>query len=138
MARFYGRVGYGESVEVLDENEDGTGVWIDTIVEHYYYGDVIRNTRNLQEGENLNFDLSVQNSISIVADAYANEHFFAIRYVEWAGTLWTVSAVEVQSPRLLLRLGEVYNGSKARYTYFSKLSFGILLDIETSGLVEGV
>lgn len=104
MARFYGRIGYGESVETAP------GVWVDNIVEYSYYGDVIRNARNLREGENLNVDISVQNSISIVADAYANEHFFNIRYVEWAGTLWTVSSVEVQSPRLLLRLGEVYNG----------------------------
>lgn len=106
MARFFGRVGYGESVE----QEDAPGVWVDNIVERSYFGDVIRNARNLREGENLNADLSVQNSISIVADAYANDHFFAIRYVEWAGALWTVSSVEVQSPRLLLRLGEVYNG----------------------------
>jgi len=104
MARFYGRVGYGESVETAP------GVWEDQIVEHSYFGDVVRNARTLREGENLNPDLSVQNSISIVADAYANDHFFAIRYVEWAGTLWTVPSVEVQSPRLLLRLGEVYNG----------------------------
>jgi hypothetical protein len=104
MTRFFGRIGYGESVETAP------GVWEDQIVEYSYYGDVIRNARNLREGENLNFDLNVQNSISIVADAYANEHFFAIRYVEWAGVLWTVSSVEVQSPRLLLRLGEVYNG----------------------------
>jgi hypothetical protein len=104
MARFFGRVGYGETVEVTP------GVWEDNIVERSYFGDVIRNARNLREGENLNMDLSVQNSISIVADAYANDHFFAIRYVEWAGTLWTVSSVEVQSPRLLLRIGEVYNG----------------------------
>jgi hypothetical protein len=104
MARFYGRIGYGIPVET------SPGVWVDEIVEHLYYGDVLRNARNLREGENLNFDLSVQNSISIIADAYANEHFFAIRYVEWAGTLWTISSVEVQSPRLLLRLGEVYNG----------------------------
>jgi hypothetical protein len=104
MARFFGRIGYGESVETAP------GVWVDQIVEHSYFGDVIRNARNLQPGENLNADLSVQNSISIVADAYANDHFFAIRYVEWAGTLWTVSTVEVQSPRLILRLGEVYNG----------------------------
>lgn len=107
MARFFGRIGYGESVETEP------GVWVDEIVEHSYYGDVIRNTRNLQPGENLNSDLSVQNSISIVADAYANDHFFAIRYVEWAGALWTVSHVEVQSPRLILSLGEVYNGPKA-------------------------
>jgi hypothetical protein len=104
MARFFGRIGYGESVETAP------GVHQDEIVERSYFGDVVRNARNLREGENLNPDLSVQNSISIVADAYANDHFFAIRYVEWAGALWTVSSVEVQSPRLLLRLGEVYNG----------------------------
>ena len=104
MARFFGRVGYGETVETEP------GVWVDQIVENSYYGDVVRNSRELREGENLNKDLSVQNSISIMADEYANEHFFAIRYVEWAGSLWTISSVEVQRPRLLLRLGEVYNG----------------------------
>lgn len=109
MARFYGRIGYGKSVE----KEPDSGVWIDRITERWYFGDVIRNTRNLQPGENLTPDLSVSNMISIVADAYANDHFFAIRYVEWAGTFWTVSNVEVQSPRLLLTLGEVYNGPTA-------------------------
>jgi len=104
MAKFYGKIGYGETVETAP------GVWADNIVEYDYYGDVVRNTRTLQEGEKLNNDLSVGNSISIVANAYANSHFFAIKYVEWAGTLWTVSDVEVQSPRLLLRLGGVYNG----------------------------
>jgi hypothetical protein len=106
MAKFYGKVGYGVTAETAP------GVWEDTIDEITYFGDVVRNTRKLREGEKLNNDLSVQNSISIVADAYANEHFFAIRYVEWMGALWTVSDVEVQSPRLLLRLGEVYNGPK--------------------------
>lgn len=106
MAKFFGPIGYGETAET----SLGSGVWVDVIVEYNYYGDVVRNTRKLQEGENLNQDLSVGNSISIVADAYANEHFFAIRYIKWAGALWTVSDVEVQSPRLLLRLGGVYNG----------------------------
>lgn len=107
MAKFHGKIGYGETAETAP------GVWADVIVERPYFGDVIRNTRSLQEGEKVNNDLSVGNSISIVADAYANLHFFAIRYVEWAGTLWTVSDVEVQSPRLILRLGGVYNGPKA-------------------------
>jgi hypothetical protein len=110
MAKFFGVIGYGETVE------SAPGVYQDSIVEYKYSGDVIRNTRKLQEGENLNNDLSVGNSISIVADAYANEHFFAIRYIEWAGALWTVSDVEVQSPRLLLRLGGVYNGPKVTVT----------------------
>lgn len=107
MAKYHGKVGYGVPVETAP------GVHENAIVEREYYGDVIRNSRSLAEGENLNFDLSVSNSISIVADAYANEHFFAIRYVEWAGALWTVQNVDVQSPRLILRLGEVYNGPTA-------------------------
>lgn len=107
MARFYGRIGYGEA------QESAPGVWVDEIVERSYYGDVVRNSRKLSEGENLNNDLSVENSISILADAYANDHFFAIRYVEWAGALWTVRKVEVQRPRLILWLGEVYNGPTA-------------------------
>ena len=106
MAKFHGAVGYGESVETAP------GVWTDSITEVSYFGDVVRNTRRLQEGESVNDDLTVGNSIGIVADAYANEHFFAIRYVEWAGALWTVTDVEVQSPRLLLRLGGVYNGPR--------------------------
>jgi hypothetical protein len=106
MTKFYGEIGYGETVET----PPGSGVWKDQIVEYPYFGDVIRNTRKLQEGESLNNDISVNNSISIVADAYANEHFFAMRYIRWAGACWVVSDVEVQRPRLILRLGGVYNG----------------------------
>ncbi len=108
MAKFHGRVGYSAA-----QAETSPGVWTDTIVERMYSGDILRNTRLSREGQNLNNDLSVGNSISIVADAYANEHFFAMRYVEWSGVLWTVSNVEVQRPRLILQLGEVYNGPQA-------------------------
>lgn len=106
MARFYGKVGYGDTVE----SPAGSGVWKDTITEIPYFGDVIRNTRKLDSGETLNNDISVSNSISIVADDRAVKHFFKIKYVEWAGTLWTVTNVEVKSPRLVLSLGKVYNG----------------------------
>jgi hypothetical protein len=107
MNRFYGKVGYGVTVETAP------GVWEDVITEFPYYGDVIRNSLKFKEGQSVNNDLTVGNSISVVADAYANEHFFAIRYVVWRGTYWAVDEVEVQSPRLLLRLGGVYNGPKA-------------------------
>jgi hypothetical protein len=107
MAKFYGEIGYGETVE------SAPGVHKDQIVEYKYKGDILRNTRRLTEGQSVNNDITVNNSISIVADAYAREHFFAIRYIRWAGVLWTVSDVEVQSPRLILRLGGVYNGPVA-------------------------
>lgn len=104
MARFYGEVGYGTTVET------SPGVWEDVIVVRNYTGDVLRNSRKLDSGEKVNNDISVGNSISIVADPYAYEHFFAMRYVRWAGALWHVVDVEVQRPRLTLRLGGVYNG----------------------------
>jgi len=109
MAKFYGEVGYGEAIE----DPPNSGVWVDNITEYFYYGDVIRNSRNLESGETLNNDISVGNSISIVADQYAINHFFKIKYVRWAGILWTVTSVEVKSPRLILSLGSVYNGPTA-------------------------
>lgn len=105
MARFSGKVGFGTSAV-----ETRPGVWEETIIEKSYFGDVDRNFRMRRPGDQVNDDFSVNNQISIVADAYANEHFFAIRYVEWAGERWTVPTVEVQRPRLLLQIGEVYNG----------------------------
>lgn len=109
MARYFGAVGYGESVE----SPAGSGIWVERIVERSYYGDVVRNTRKMQEGQYLNDDISVGNSISIVADAYATQHFMDIKYVEWAGYRWKVTEVEVQQPRLLLKLGGVYHGPTA-------------------------
>lgn len=106
MARFFGEVGYGEPVE----DPPDSGVWTHRIAEFSYTGDVIRNTRKLADGETLNDDITVSNSISVVADQYAMEHFFNIKYVKWAGVLWTVTSVEVKGPRLILSLGKVYNG----------------------------
>lgn len=104
MAKFYGAIGYAESVETAP------GIWQDVITERSYLGDVFRNSRQIQEGQKVNNDLTVNNSISILADAYANENFFAIRYVEWNGARWVVTDVTVQPPRLLLQLGVMYNG----------------------------
>jgi len=106
MARFFDKVGYGESVEA----PSGSGVHKDVMTERQYYGDVIRNTRRLEPGDKLNDDIVVDNSISIVADEHAIKHFFNIKYVRWAGVLWSVTSVEVKAPRLILSLGSVYNG----------------------------
>jgi len=109
MARFSGEIGYGTTVE----QPEGSGIWVDQITEILYFGDVVRNISRNPEGEYLNNDLAVNNSISIVADEYANQHFFDIKYVRWAGVNWTVTSVEVRSPRLILNIGSVYNGPTA-------------------------
>jgi hypothetical protein len=107
VAKFSGKVGFGVPTETAP------GVHSDVITELSYYGDVVRDARRLSEAEQLNKQISTTNSISIVADAHANANYFAIRFVEWGGVAWTVTEVEVEFPRLILRLGEVYNGPRA-------------------------
>ena len=105
MARFFGEVGYVDTITTAP------GVKSERIIaKRNYRGNVIRNTRRREPGEGLNDDITVNNSISIVADEYADFHFMKIKYVEWAGVRWTVTTVEVQRPRLILSLGSVYNG----------------------------
>lgn len=105
MAKFSGKIGFAFPAE-----EVSPGVYEEPVVERSYYGDVIRNGRGLEKGEGANMDLTVGNSISIVADAYANENFFALRYVQWMGVLWSIPNIDVQHPRLILRLGKKYDG----------------------------
>lgn len=107
MAKFYGVIGFAELVE------ERPGVWVEKIIPHNYYGDLIRNTRKLQSADQLNDNINIANDISILADPYANENFHMMRYVEFMGAKWKINSVEVQYPRLILSVGGVYNGKQA-------------------------
>lgn len=106
MAKFYGSVGYAETVNTAP------GVWKEQIVEYPYFGDLIRNTRQLQSVETLNDDINVANEIGIVADPFARENFHKMRYVVFMGAKWKISKVEVGYPRLILTIGGLYHESE--------------------------
>lgn len=111
MAKFYGLIGFVETAETKP------GVWEEVVIaERPYYGDVLRNARRYENSENLNDNINLNNMISIIGDAYAYEHFFAMRYLDWMGSSWKITNVEVQTPRLILTLGGIYNGPKNRPT----------------------
>ena len=104
MPKFYGSIGY----EIYKETTPG--VWVEDIVEHQYSGDVYRNTRKLQSGNQVNDSIDISNEISILSDPFANENFHSMRYVTYMGAKWKVSSVEVRYPRLILTVGGLYNG----------------------------
>nr|DAI45384.1 MAG TPA: hypothetical protein [Caudoviricetes sp.] len=104
MDKFYGAIGYAQM------RETRPGIWQQAITERKYYGDIQKNVRRLENGGSINGDITVNNVISIVADAYARGNFMDMRYVNWQGANWAVTNVEVQFPRLILTLGGVYNG----------------------------
>ena len=107
MAKFFGNIGYATQVETAP------GVWEDSIVERQYFGDLNRNMKQNQSSDTLNDNIMVSNEISILADPFANENFHLMRYVEFMGTKWIISSVEVQYPRLRLTIGGVYHEPQA-------------------------
>lgn len=105
MAKFSGTIGFAKTVETSPD------VFTEKIIKKHYYGDLVRNSRALQNSGQVNDNVNISNSISIVADPYAIENFHSMRYAEFMGTKWKISNVEVQYPRLILTLGGVYNGN---------------------------
>lgn len=103
--KFYGPIGFTEVTEKRP------GVKIQTPIEYWYAGDVLRRSIRYQNGESVNDSISPQNQISIIADPYARKHVASMRYVKWMGTAWKVTDVSVQFPRLILTLGGPYNGA---------------------------
>ena len=103
MAKFYGKVGF------LRTEESAPDVYSEVLTERLYKGEVIRNQKRYQSSESLNDDVVLSNNISIVADDYANENVFAIRYVMYKGVPWKVTNAEIQRPRIILTLGGKYN-----------------------------
>lgn len=104
MAKFYGNIGFAETVETEP------GVWVEEMTVRPYYGDLVRNTRRLENSGGVNDNVNISNDISIIADPYANHNFHSIRYIEFMGAKWKVSNIEVKYPRLILTIGGVYNG----------------------------
>ena len=103
MAKFYGAVGYATPEQTRP------GVWEDRITTRNYYGDLGRNVLRVQSSEYLNDNINIANEISIIADAYANENFHSMRYIEFMGAKWKITNVEVKHPRLILTVGGLYN-----------------------------
>ena len=47
-------------------------------------------SRNLQQGSVVNAKITISNSISIIADPFAFEHVYAMRYVTYLGKKWSI------------------------------------------------
>lgn len=106
--RFFGKVGFEETKETVP------GIWEPVISYRDYIGDVNRNQRRWQEQQNtINDNLNISNEISILADDYMLENLGSMKCVEYGGSNWKVSWINVQYPRVILTLGDLYNEEMA-------------------------
>lgn len=104
MTRFAGRIGLAETVETLP------GQWGEQITTRPYLGSVTTAARRFANGDTVNGSVKSGAIISVVADKTLLTRPFDIRYCEWLGVKWQVSYAEVKPPRVVLTLGDRYNG----------------------------
>lgn len=107
LAKFYGPIGY-----VFESVETEPGVWSEVIVEKNYRGDVILNQVRMQPGDRISDAVVIDNSISIIANAYAYDNIGFMKYIVWKNVAWKIQSFSINRPRILLQIGEVYNGER--------------------------
>lgn len=106
--RFFGQIGFVEHQEKIVDGI-GSGVWEDTVIEKSYYGDVVNLTRKYDTvADKVNDNITLSQSISIVADAYALDKFCFMKYVILNNVKWKITNIRVEYPRVTLTLGGLY------------------------------
>lgn len=105
MSKFYGNIGFGIQVP----REPGSDIYEEKIEEHPYFGDVIETISKWENGDHLNDDITINNTISIMADSFATTHCQLMKYVDYMGAKWKIKSVKLAYPRLTLTIGGVYN-----------------------------
>jgi hypothetical protein len=104
MAKFSGVIGYAIQVE------SAPGVWKNQITEKSYRGDVLLSKQRWEKAEKTNDDLNLDNSISIIADAYAYTNSGFMKYIVLQGQKWSIKSLAINRPRIVLQIGGIYNG----------------------------
>ena len=102
MAKYHGMIGF----IVMEQTKPG--VFKPSTIEREYYGEILRKSVRLQVAENVNDNTKINHQISIISDAFANDHFDCIRYVMWMGKAWKVNSIDIDYPRLTLTIGDIY------------------------------
>lgn len=110
MPRFYGKIGF---LKRETESEDRPSRYVPKMEERFYTGEIYKNHSRQMNAEKQIDDVSINNDISIVADAYALNNFSSMKYVEFMGALWEVQSVTVEHPRLRISFGGLYHGPTA-------------------------
>lgn len=103
MAKYYGKIGYAI------RQETAPSVWEEKIVTKNFCGEQLNTKSKWQTSSHLNDNITITTQLSIVADPFAMQNFYNMRYAEYLGCKWKIEAVEIAYPRLILTIGGVYN-----------------------------
>lgn len=104
MAKYAGLVCYGFQIET------DPGVWETDEKTLLMKGDLIRQNADIRNADSVNDSISLGHRVSLVGDAYAFDNYFNIKWIEIDHRKWKVSSVEIQRPRIIVDVGDLWNG----------------------------
>ena len=108
MSKWHGKIGYIEYIEVEP------GVYSDKITEKFYYGDVTVDRFKRQTSNEVNENINIANVFSIVADPFVFMNCSLMAYIEYMGVKWKITDIEIQSPRIFVTVGGIWNENQIR------------------------
>ena len=106
MAKFVGLIGYALPVE------SSPGIWSNEITEKPYRGDILTDQRSIQQVDQLNDNININNSISVIANAFAYANIGVMKYAVWNNVAWNIQSATINRPRIVIQIGGVYNGER--------------------------
>lgn len=109
MAKFNGKIGFVETYEIMIDGVPSGRFKTETI-EKEYKGDILQDYRRWSEStEKSNENVTINNRFSILIDSFISENLSYLKYIQYFGTKWIISSVDIQYPRMIITTGGIYN-----------------------------
>lgn len=107
MPKYKGIVGY------ITEVETSTDIYESVPVEKERILTLEKNSSTWNGSEKVNYDVSLSNRLSFIADPFARTNYQSIRYIIYNGAAWDVLSIDISNPpRIFLTIGGIYNGKR--------------------------
>lgn len=107
MAKYSGLIGFA------DGQVEEDGVVTVKYSEIKLRGDVLNSGYNYQNDSKKYDSITVSNQLSLIASDAICNNCSNLRYAYFAGQKWKIISFEIKRPRLIVRLGDVWNGEEA-------------------------
>lgn len=106
--RYFGMIGFARTIETEPD------IWENVIQEKPYYGDSLNHRFGWQQSsDKKNDDLTINVSLSILADEFMYCNLAAMKYATYMGTKWKIVSATPERPRINLELGGEWHGDEA-------------------------
>lgn len=99
-----------EKLGIVEQSEVRPGIWEETVTEVPVLGDVRQRTEVLDGTDAVLPRYRTTTSISVPARGVGPQDNSNIRYITYRGFRWQISTIVDEPPKIVIYIGEVYNG----------------------------